>query len=293
MHLASWLPLSVNREIGATLGRIAWLTGGSLKRITLTNLALCYPDLSDDERNTLGRASLLHTGRSLTESAWVWLRSPTTLIKRTRIISGQSLFVDAEASGQGLLFATPHIGNWEACNLILSQNQPITYLYRPPRTDWLEPLMIRWRSNFDAHPARLDAGGLRTVLSKLKKGQMVGVLPDQEPDLTGGVFAPLFGEPANSMTLLQKLGSRGKAKVLFCVCRREPGRLFKQKPGWTFSFIEPETGILDADPVIATTAMNKTIECCIALDPEQYLWSYKRFSLLEAGGRRNYKSANK
>ncbi len=293
IRVGSWLPLSVNRLLGATIGRIAWLANGSLRRITLINLSLCFPNLSDAERYALGRASLLNTGRALTESAWVWLRDPAYLAKRTRIIEGQQLFHDALADDKGLIVATPHLGNWEACNIVIAQNQPMTYLYRAPRAAWLEPLIIRWRANFNAHPARLDAGGLREVLQQLKKGQIVGVLPDQEPDPQGGVFTPLFGVPANSMTLLQKLGIRGNARVLFCICERDSGQWLKRKPGWNISFIEPEPDLLNSDPLVAAHAMNKTIERCIQQNPKQYLWSYKRFSLLEAGGRRNYKSADK
>lgn len=288
MRLISWLPLSVNRAIGANLGRIAWFANGKLKRITLTNLALCYPHLTNEERDRLGRASLLHTGRALSESAWVWLRNPKTLSKRTAVVEGEDLFCAALASEQGVIIATPHIGNWEACNIVITQNQPMTYLYRTPRKSWLEPLIVRWRANFDAHPAQLNAKGLREVLTQLKNGHVIGILPDQEPEPEGGVFVPLFGEPANSMTLLQKLGSRGQAKVLFCICERDAGQWFKRKPGWAVSFIEPDDGLLDSDPIVAATAMNKTIERCIQRKPEQYLWSYKRFNLLETGGRRTY-----
>lgn len=277
------------------MGRLAWRFNGSLKRITLINLSLCYPELTDDERLQLGKASLMHTGRALTESAWVWLKNPEYLRSRTTIVAGEHLFTEALASDQGLIIATPHMGNWEACNIVITRNQPMTYLYRTPRANWLEPLILKWRGNFDAHPAGLNARGLREVLQQLKQGNVVGVLPDQEPDLDGGVFVPLFGQAANSMTLLQKLSNRGNARVLFCVCERKPARFFAskkagKKAGWAVSFMEPPAALYDTDPTVAATAMNAAIEQCIAINPEQYLWSYKRFSLLAEGGRRPYKS---
>jgi len=284
LRVLSWIPLAWNRQIGALVGRVAWAIGSSLRRITMTNIQLCYPELSESEQLSLGKDSLIETGRALTESAWVWLRSPKTLRSRTTIVAGESLFREALANPQGVIIATPHLGNWEACNIIVAAEAPMTYLYRAPRADWLEPLIIRWRANFDAHPARLDAGGIRTVLQQLRSGQVVGVLPDQEPDLASGIFAPLFGEPANTMTLLQKLGRRGRAQVLFCVCERRAAGA-----GWALSFLEPEEDLLHEDPQIAAAAMNRSIERCIALNPAQYLWSYKRFSLLPDGGRRRYK----
>ncbi len=291
LRMLSWLPLTINRWLGAQLGQLAWHMNGSLKRITLINLSLCYPELDKAERERLGKASLMHTGRALTESAWVWLKEPTSLRSRTTIVAGEHLFDEALASDQGLIIATPHMGNWEACNIVITRNQPMTYLYRTPRANWLEPLILKWRANFDAHPAGLNARGLREVLQQLKQGNVIGVLPDQEPDLDGGVFVPLFNQPANSMTLLQKLSNRGQAKVLFCVCERKPaGFLPSGKAGWAVSFMEPPPALYNADPTVAAAAMNTAIEQCIAINPEQYLWSYKRFSLLPEGGRRRYKS---
>jgi len=285
LRLLSLLPLAWNRAIGAGIGRLAWHLSASMRSITRTNLHLCYPNLSDQERESLAHESMIETGRALTESAWVWLRSPDTLQKKASIIAGESLYRDALAAPEGLLLATPHIGNWEASNIVVARHEPLTYLYRAPRAEWMEPLVLRWRANFDNQAARLDAGGIRQVLQALRQGKVVGVLPDQEPDRASGVLAPLFGQQAHTMTLLQKLGRRGKAKVLFCVCARKPGG-----KGWALSFLEPEKDILHEDSVIAAAAMNKTIERCIELYPAQYLWSYKRFNLLPDGARRNYKN---
>ena len=40
----------------------------------------------------------------------------------------------------------------------------------------------------------------------------------------------------------------------------------------------PAPGVADADELQAATALNRVIEDCIALAPEQYQWMYKRFS---------------
>lgn len=292
-RLLSWLPLSWTRIIGRVIGRIAWATNGSLRRITLINLGLCYPELDLVARENLGRASLLHTGQTLIESAWIWFRDPEYLLQRVRIVEGEDQFNDALAGDQGVIIAAPHIGNWEACSIVVARTELMTYMYRPPRALWLAPLVARGRANYNTAPAPLNSGGIRTALKQLKKGHLVSLLPDQEPNLDGGVFAPLFGQPANSMTLLQKLGTRGHAQVLFCVCkRREKNADLKLKSGWDISFLEPDADLLDPDPLIAATAMNKTIERCIEISPEQYLWSYKRFTFLPDGGRRHYKINN-
>ena len=43
---------------------------------------------------------------------------------------------------------------------------------------------------------------------------MVGILPDQQPKAGEGEFAPFFGKPALTMTLLGRLAQRSGAQVL-------------------------------------------------------------------------------
>jgi len=69
MWLLGRLPLRANHALGALLGQLAWLSGGRLRKITETNLQLCYPHLPAAERQALARDSLQETGKSLTSFA--------------------------------------------------------------------------------------------------------------------------------------------------------------------------------------------------------------------------------
>lgn len=286
MAAVAMLPLPVNHAIGALFGEIAWLSRSRLRRISEINLELCLPDHPPGERRQLARSGLRETGKALTESAWLW-HHPRDVVKQHIVeVRGAELLDAALARGRGLLVATPHIGSWELCNLPLSDRADITYLYRSPRNDVIEPALIEWRRNLGGEPARLDASGIRHVLGELKAGRTVGILPDQEPDTASGVFAPFFGVPALTMTLLARLAGRGKTTVLFLVTERLPrGR------GWRVHFVEPEPGIADADKLVAATALNRTAERCIALCPGQYNWSYRRFRMQPDGTRRSYRQS--
>lgn len=284
MALLGRLPLAINHALGSLLGELAWLTRSRLRRISDINVALCQPASSSDERDSLVRASLRETGKALTESAWLWHRPREFVASHIVEVRGAEFLAAARAENKGLLIATPHIGSWELCNLPVSEHASITYLYRSPRTAALEPLLIDWRRNLGGEPAPLDARGIRHVLGELDAGRTVGILPDQEPDSAAGVFAPFFGIPALTMTLLARLASRPGTTVLFLVAERLPrGR------GWRVHFVPPEPGIGDADRVVAATAINRTAERCIERCPTQYLWSYKRFRALPSGSRRNYR----
>jgi len=278
------LPLSVNHYVGGLLGWVAWVSRSRLRRITEINLTLCFPEMPQADRDNLARQSLIQTGMTLTESAWIWRRPREKVSSLIREVRDADLFEHAQKSGKGLIIASPHMGSWELCNLPVSANGDITYLYRSPRNPAFEPLLIEWRRNLGGKPARLDAPGIRHVLRVLKKGQLIGLLPDQEPDAENGVQAPFYGIHAHTMTLLAKLASRNNVDVLFCLVERLP-----RGQGWRVHFIKPEPGIADPDKVVAATALNRTVERCIERCPSQYMWNYKRFRLKPDGTRRDYR----
>lgn len=280
------LPLAANHTLGALLGEIAWRANTRARRVSEINVALCLPELDEGARARLVRRSLRETGKALTETAWLWRRPRHRVAERIVEVRGAELLEAARARGRGLIAVTPHLGSWELCNLPFSHGErgDILYLYRPPRNALLEPVLIDGRANVGGRPARLDPGGIRTVIGELRDNGTVGVLPDQEPDANAGVFAPCFGEPALTMTLLAKLAARGDPSVLFIVTERLP-----RARGWRVHFLEAEPGIADADKTRAATALNRSVERCVRLCPEQYLWSYRRYRELPGGGQRAYR----
>ncbi|MFK7892433.1 MAG: lysophospholipid acyltransferase family protein [Granulosicoccus sp.] len=281
----SIFPLSVNRTLGSFIGRITWLKNGRTRRVTETNLRLCFPHLNKLDREKLTRENLQETGKQLTECAWLWHRPKQQVLNHIEEWICKDLLASAVASNRGVIVVSPHIGNWEVCAAAVSTLTPFTYLYRIPRNVGLDLLLKRWRANLDGMPATLDNTGIRASLRILKNGGTIGILPDQEPDLDSGQFSPFFGEPALTMTLLSKLARRSNAIVLLCVCKR-----LQKTNGWQVQFLEadPDTG--NADLHKAVLAVNRDVERCISLCPEQYLWSYKRFNTLKNGSRRDYLS---
>ena len=279
----SRLPLRANQALGACLGHLAWLCKSKQRRTTEVNLRLCYPGMPDDEIRLFSRRSLVETGKQLTESAWIWNRPVEDTLSKPINIKGQKLLDQAIKAGKGVVMISPHLGNWELCILLLSQQHPFTYFYRNPRQAGMGDLLVKWRTHLGGKPAALTASGIRQGLRVLKKGEILGFLPDQEPDADNGIFAPFFNEPALTMTLLSKVASKSDYPILFCVAERQP-----KARGWTLHIRQADPQIASKNLVEATTALNHGVEDCIGLCPEQYLWDYKRFSTCADGSRRQY-----
>ncbi|MGA7802275.1 MAG: lysophospholipid acyltransferase family protein, partial [Gammaproteobacteria bacterium] len=239
---------------------------------TEANLARCLQDVPARERRRLARRSLMETGKTAAESGAVWLWPPQRVMPLVREIVGEAVMEQAVAQGKGVILATPHLGSWEMSGLYAAVRFGITSLYRPPRMAELDSLIRGARERTGAHLVPTDAGGIRALYQALGRGEVIGILPDQEPAPGAGLFAPWFGVPAYTMLLLARLARKSGAPVVFIYAERLPlGR------GFRLHYRPAEDGIADRDPQTAASALNRTVEACVRALPEQYQWSYRRF----------------
>jgi KDO2-lipid IV(A) lauroyltransferase len=271
--VSAHLPLRVSQALGALVGALAWRFSPRTRSVTLRNLELCLPELTGTERKELARSSLMEAGKTFLEvgALWRWPRERITGLAVE--VSGRELVDQAVASGRGVILASPHLGAWEMVGLYWSTQHLITSLYRPSRVPTVDACIRRWREHLDARLVPADAGGVKALLLALKRGQIAGILPDQEPGQEGGgAFVPFFGVPAWTMTLLSRLASRSGALVVFCYAERLP-----KGKGFHLQVIPAPEAIADEDPVRGATALNQGVEDCVRRLPQQYQWAYRRF----------------
>jgi KDO2-lipid IV(A) lauroyltransferase len=204
------------------------------------------------------------------EMGLVWRAPPERALARVRRVRGAELLESALQARRGLLILGPHLGNWELLNLWLASRGPLTALHEPLRDPALDAWIRRARERSGARLVPTDASGVRALLRTLRAGGMAGILPDQVPPRGAGRHAPFLGRPALTMTLVQRLLRSTGADALMAMALRVPD-------GFELHFRRPASGLADADPQRAAQALNASVEDCIALAPEQYQWSYKRF----------------
>jgi KDO2-lipid IV(A) lauroyltransferase len=190
---------------------------------------------------------------------------------RTASLENWDLVQQALDAKKGVIFLTPHLGCFEIVAQSIAVRTRLTVMYRPPRKDALKPLIegARARENLLLAPANLS--GVRIMAKALKKGEAIGLLPDQVPQEGEGVWAKFFGKPAYTMTLSAKLHSMNGAPIILTYAERLPhGRGYVVR----FAAFEEELG---SDPVQQAEAINRGMEKLIARSPAQYFWSYNRY----------------
>ena len=202
------------------------------------------------------------------ELPWVWRRPVAEVLGKVRNCYGREYFDDARLSGKGLIVLTPHLGCFEIIGLYVAAEMAMTCMYSTPKRAWMDVVIRSGRQRGKMFLARADIGGVRTLLKALRRGEAIGLLPDQVPAHGEGEWVDYFGRPAYTMTLAGRLLEASGARiVLSYVVRRPHGEGYDIH----FSPLELDSGM----PV--TRQINRALENIIRTCPTQYLWSYNRY----------------
>lgn len=277
------LSLANAHRVGTLLSWLVILVPNRNSRLTRINIQLCFPELNNQQQRQLARQSLIETGKTITETPAMWLWPGNKTLGLIQKIQGEEILQQSYESKQGVILAFPHLGNWELVSLYCSSKYPMTTLYKPPQLVQLDDMVRHGRERLGARLFPTDNKGVRALLAALKKGQLVGVLPDQEPGKGNGVFAPFFNHQAYSATLISRLVDKTGAQVVFAYARRLPGG-----KGYELVFMAADNEAIQGELFESVSAINRGVEDCIRQCPEQYQWSYHRFRTRPEGEEKLY-----
>jgi KDO2-lipid IV(A) lauroyltransferase len=274
--LVQWLsrrPLWLLHRLGGFLGRLTYALSPSYRRRFQANAALAGVPAS------ASRPAVAEAGRLTMELPFLWLRPSDQPIRPSLVMHGAELVEAAHAQGRGIVFLTPHLGCFEVTAQAIAErfaarHGPITVLYRPARQPWLRELMDGSRARPGLATAPATLAGVRQLIRALRRGEAVGLLPDQVPPEGMGVWAPFFGQPAYTMTLAARLVQQTGAVPLLVWGERLP-----RGAGYAVRF----SAFADSLPADASAqaesaaVINRAMERLILQCPQQYLWGYNRY----------------
>lgn len=262
-RMLSTLPLPALHLLGSGLGWLVYLASPSYRRRLRANLeGAGYGSL-------LGRA-VAESGKAIVELPFVWCARPERVAAHAVDENWECVQAVLDA-GRGIVFLTPHLGCFEITAQQIALRTPLTVMYRPPKKAALKPLIEGARARHNLHLAPANLAGVRILARTLKKGEPIGLLPDQVPQQGEGVWAPFFGRSAYTMTLPAKLAQMGDAAVILVYAERRAGG-----KGFIVRFV-PFDGVLAGSAAEQASAINRAMEQLIARCPSQYFWSYNRY----------------
>ena len=267
--LPSWRSV---QAVGAVIGWIIWKTPNRSRETVRTNLTKCFPYMNPDARERLVGQSLMDIGKSLTESACVWMSPAQRSIDMVREVEGLHVLQEALASGKGVVGITSHLGNWEVLNhFYCSQCKPIIF-YRTPKLKAVDEFLRKQRAQLGNRVASSTKEGILSVIKEVRKGGQVGIPADPEPAESAGVFVPFFATQALTSKFVPNMLAGHKAVGVFLHALRLPDGL-----GYKVILEAAPEDMYSTDTTKSCAAMSKVVERYVGDYPSQYMWSMKRF----------------
>ncbi|WP_345841310.1 LpxL/LpxP family Kdo(2)-lipid IV(A) lauroyl/palmitoleoyl acyltransferase [Shewanella algae] len=269
-RLTLLLPLKWQMKLGSGIGLLAMKLAGSRVNTAKRNLELCFPQMSEAERETLLRRNFQETGKAIfdTINAWWWSNDK---VQKHMQIKGQEHVEQTLAAGQGVILFAVHCLPLEMGARTFGQFQPGVGVYRPHNNPVMEYLQVkgRLRSNKALVPKR----DLRQMVRCLRNPDVIWYTADQDFGRSSAIFIPFFAVPdAATITGGTTLAKLGKAKVLPFFVERNT-----DDTGYNIEIQAPLDNFPGENEVEDAKRGNGIVEQLISRNPAQYMWLHRRF----------------
>lgn len=269
MRVLRWLPLPLLRALGAALGWLLYASVPSRRRVASTNLALCFPHWSEAQRAQAVRDHFRVFAQTWLDRSWLWHGTPDLVRIRVRLCGDVSVLSNAQ---QPVVIFAPHfVGldvGWTA--LALNIDRAFTTIYTQQSNEQVDRWVVQGRSRWGRVRLFRREAGVKAIISALRDGEALYLLPDMNFGVEDSVFVPFYGVPAATVPSLSRFAQLGRAQVVPVITRLTPqGYDVEVLPAWD----DYPTG----DALADTATMNRRLEQMIDTMPSQYYWVHQRF----------------
>lgn len=277
LWLVVQLPYPVLYHLGTGLGRLAMKAMKRRAKIAYRNLELCFPTMTAEQRHQRVVQNFESVGMGLMETGMAWFWSDARMAKWSDGIGIEHIrALQAEKKGIlliGIHFLTLEIG----ARMFGLHASPGIGVYRPNDNPVID-LVQTW-GRLRSNKSMLNRKDLKGMVRALKNGEVVWYAPDHDYGPRSSVFVPFFAvEQAATTTGTWMLARMSKACIVPFVPRRKPGG-----KGYELIILEPDCAPPLDDAETTAAWMNKIVEKCILMAPEQYMWLHRRFKTRPEG----------
>jgi KDO2-lipid IV(A) lauroyltransferase len=263
------LPFRWQIALGKSLGRATYRWLPARRRVVERNLEVCFPELSESERERLAREHFAALGASLAEMSTGWFGAPATIQRRVRIEGAEHLRAALDA-GHGVILFGAHFTSfeffWAALRPLCSR---LCGMYKWQANPVMNKVMNRGRGRFFDH--MFDKDSVRGMLRELKNNSVAWYASDQSYSGKGSALLPFFGVPAMTNTAIGRIAKASGAAVLPYFCRRI------DHAHYVMSIYPRLEDFPSGDDIHDASRFMRLLENYIRLCPEQYWWVHQRF----------------
>lgn len=272
LHLLAWMPWRLKVALSHGLSRLTKRFAKSRYRTLRRNIEVCFPDLPEAERETLIEKALFSNVFGILETAHAWCRGTQGLKIE---VEGLEHYQAALKDGRGILFLSAHFSMLDMGAAIFGTQIKAGTIYRKHDNPLFNYFMTRSRESYVTYTlARKDVKGM---IQRLKNGDGLAYLPDQDFGKKRSIFVPFFGVPTATITMTSKLVEASNAQII-------PISAYRKGESNEYGLvIHPPMVLSTTDEEADTLVWTRWLEDCIKQHPEQYLWFHKRFKTRPEG----------
>ncbi|HYP67753.1 MAG TPA: lipid A biosynthesis acyltransferase [Thiobacillaceae bacterium] len=275
LWLIHWLPLALQAALGNLLGRLAARLARPRRKVVERNLARCFPELDDTQRNDILTRHFIALTRAMLEHGLLFWSSQRRLEKIVRFEGIEHL---DQLRGHPVIVLAPHFIGLDMGGVRFSAHTRGATIYVRQRNLLIDRYLCHARSRFNQGVLVSRHEGIRPLIKVIRSGLPFYFLPDQDQGRKESIFVPFFGIQTATVPALSRLAKITAAAVVPAVTRQLPGG-----QGYVMRFYPAWDNFPSDDVEADTVRMNRFIEDRVREMPEQYLWVHRRFKTRPTG----------
>lgn len=269
LRLLHFLPYNWRIALGKSIGRRMYKANGKRVKIARKNLQLCFPELSQQEREAINQKVFENFGAGIFETAMSWWTPDKNIYDMTEV-HGREYVERALSKGKGLILLGAHFTVLDLSGVLISKEYSAIATYRDQTNAVFNYMILKTRRR--VLEELISHKNMIAAVKRIKKGKIVWYAPDQDMGEENSVFAPFFGHPAATLTTTEKLAKLTGAPIVMLSAFRK-----SDNSGYILRFTPGPENFPAEDDKASAAAINRVIEDAIRYDVTQYAWFHRRF----------------
>lgn len=283
LMLVAQLPFRFQLWLGRCLGRLLYRVMDKRRYVAQRNLELCFPELSNDEREQWVREHFESNGMAVFETGMAWFM-PYSRLRKRFTTQGEEHWKTIQSQGRGALIMAVHFTTLEITNVAINRLFNMSMSYRPHNNPAYDFVQRYGRERHNPNSTAVDRSDVRGMVRAMKRGEWLWYAADQDYGPRVSEFIPWFGIEAAMVSAPPRLAAMADVPIVGISYRRLP-----DYSGYEVTFLPAFDDLPSGENHADLQRLNQHYEQCIRANPTEYLWVHRRFKTRPEGQSKLYK----
>ncbi len=267
-------PQGARTRLAHVLSDLFWWVARPRRRVTLTNLRACFPEMPEAERERIGQLTFRNLVRAALDHSVLWNADRQTIENYIKVEGEEHVH---DAANRPLIMIAPHFVGLDAGGVRFNTLARGVSIYSRQKNPVWDEWLLKGRQRFN-DPVLLARQGIdmRSVVRTVRDGLPLYYLPDMDLGPVNSVFVPFFGVQAATIPMVSRIARMTGARVVMAVTEMTDD-------GYVLHFEPPWENFPGESVEEDTARMNRELERWVLRLPTQYFWTHKRFKTRPEG----------